>query len=247
MELFIKDRDFYKKVVTISLPIAGQQIITAGVNMMDTLMLGQVGEVALSASAMATQVHSLFQVMCMGMGMGASVLISRYWGANEPKSLRKTLSLMYRFCLVISMLYTLAVGLMPAGILRLLTPEETVILEGVRYLQWALPCFFLHGFSLVTTIVFRNIKKMQIPLRTSIVAFFVNIFFNWIFIFGKLGAPAMGVAGAALGTLISRAVEFALNCGFFFFHENTLLVQQITTGITGLCSRLMHWILIRKL
>jgi len=219
MELFVKDKSFYKKVVAISLPIAGQQLITVGVNMMDTLMLGQVGEVAMSASAMATQVHTLFQIMCMGMGMGASVLISRYWGANEEKSLRKALALMYRFCLVISLLYTAVVGLVPAAIMRLLTPEEIVIQEGVRYLKWALPCFFLHGFSLVTTIVFRNIKKMHIPFRTSCVAFFVNIFFNWVFIFGKLGAPAMGVAGAALGTLISRAVEFSLNCGMFFFGE----------------------------
>jgi len=215
----VKDKSFYKKVVAISLPIAGQQLITVGVNMMDTLMLGQVGEVAMSASAMATQVHTLFQIMCMGMGMGASVLISRYWGANEEKSLRKALALMYRFCLVISLLYTAVVGLVPAAIMRLLTPEEIVIQEGVRYLKWALPCFFLHGFSLVTTIVFRNIKKMHIPFRTSCVAFFVNIFFNWVFIFGKLGAPAMGVAGAALGTLISRAVEFSLNCGMFFFGE----------------------------
>ena len=91
MDLFVKDFTFYKKILAIGGPVALQQVITVGVNMMDTVMLGQLNETALSASAAATQIHSLFQFMSMGMGMGASVLIARYWGAGEIPSLRKTL------------------------------------------------------------------------------------------------------------------------------------------------------------
>lgn len=219
MGLFVKDREFYKNILVIGGPIAAQQIITVGVNMMDTVMLGQLNETALSASAAATQVHSLFQFMSMGLGMGASVLIARYWGAGELPSLRKTLTLMYRCCLLISLAFTAVVGLAPAQVLSLLTPYPEVVAEGVRYLRWALPCFLLFGLSTTTTIVLRNLKQMHIPLYVSIGAFFINIFFNWMFIFGKLGAPAMGVAGAALGTLISRCFEFATICGYFFLFE----------------------------
>ncbi len=222
MSLFVRDKHFYKKILVIGGPISAQQLITVGVNMMDTVMLGQLNETALSASAAATQLHSLFQFMSMGMGMGASVLIARYWGAGEVPSLRKTLSLMYRCCLIISLLFTAVVAAAPAGVLSLLTPEAAVIAEGVRYLRWALPCFLLFGLSMTTTIVLRNLGQMHIPLFTAVGAFFLNIFFNWVFIFGKLGAPAMGVAGAALGTLISRCFEFAVICGFFFLREKRI-------------------------
>ncbi len=222
MSLFVRDRAFYKKILIIGLPISAQQLITAGVNMMDTIMLGQLDEVALSASAMATQVHQLFLFLSMGLSMGASVLIARYWGAGSRTGLRKSLTLMFRTCLVISLSYTLIVTLFTREIMELLTPEPEVIREGVRYLRWAMPCFFLHGMSLSATIALRNIGRVRIPLYSTICSFFVNIFFNWIFIFGKLGAPAMGVAGAALGTLISRCFEFCFICGFFFLRENRI-------------------------
>lgn len=220
MRLFVRDKTFYQRILTIALPVSAQQLITAGVNIMDTIMLGRVSETAMSAASMAGQTHNLFQFMSLGMGMGASVLIARYYGGGDHKNLRKTLSLVYRFCLLISLLYTAAIAFFPAPIMGLLTPEADVIAEGLRYLRWSLPCFVLHSLSLVTTAVLRNTTKSRnVPLYTAIAAFFVNIFFNWVFIFGKLGAPAMGVAGAALGTLISRAVECAGNCGFFFLRE----------------------------
>ncbi len=222
MEIFVKDKEFYKKLLVVGAPIAAQQLITVGVNMMDTIMLGQLNETALSASSMAVQVHNMFHFMCMGMGMGASVMIARFWGAKEERSLQKTLVLMYRICLLTAALFTLANMLAPAQLLRLLTPDAEVIAEGVRYLRWATPCFFLYGLSMTTTIVLRNIGKMQIPLYSSIGAFFINILCNWVFIFGKLGAPAMGVAGAALGTLISRIFEFFVICGYFFCREKRI-------------------------
>ena len=225
MSFLVKDKAFYRKTLAICLPVAAQQVITVGVNMMDTIMLGQSGEIALSATSMAVQVHNLFHFMCMGLSMGAAVLISRFWGAGEERSLRKTLTLMYRFALLLALLFTLAVGIFPSPILSLLTPDPAVIAEGIRYLRWALPCFFLVILSLTTTHVLRNCGKAFIPLYSSIGAFFINIFFNWVFIFGKFGAPAMGVAGAALGTTISRVFEFCVICGYFLFKETQIRFQ----------------------
>ena len=236
MGLFVRDREFYKKIVAIALPISAQMIITVGINMMDTIMLGQLNEIALSASSMATQVHQLAHFMCMGLSMGAAVLIARFWGANDRVGMRKALALMFRSCLVVTLSYTLIVLLFTKQIMQMLTSEELVVREGVRYLRWSMPCFFLFGMSQCTTIALRNVKKARIPLYSTIASFFINIFFNWVFIFGKLGAPAMGVAGAALGTLISRSFEFVFICGFFFGKEENarFRIREILTPCADL-------------
>ena len=96
------------------------------------------------------------------------------------------------------------------------------VAEGVRYLNWSVPCYLLLGLTTVATCIIRNVGHVRLPLYTSIGAFFINIFFNWVFIFGKLGAPAMGIAGAALGTLISRVFECSVICGYMFFKDQVL-------------------------
>lgn len=220
MQIFVRDRSFYKKLITIALPISLQSLITIGVNMMDNIMLGRLGEVAMSAASQANQVFSLFQIFCMGMGMGASVLISRYYGMQDIFSLKKSVTIMYRLLLCLGLLFTVAAIVAPGFLMSLYTNEDAVIYEGIRYYRWSIPCFLLQGLSLTTTIVLRSIGKVHIPLYTSIGAFFLNVAANYVFIFGKFGAPEMGVAGAALGTLISRTFEFAVICGYFRLKEN---------------------------
>lgn len=219
MQIFVKDKSFYKKVLTIALPISLQSLITIGVNMMDNIMLGKLGEVAMSAASQANQMFSLFHIFCMGLGMGASVLTSRFYGMNDFRSLKKSVTIMYRLMLALGMVFTVAAIVAPGFLMSLYTNEPEVIAEGIRYYQWSIPCFLLQGLSLTTTIVLRSIGKVQIPLYTSLGAFFLNVGANYTFIFGHFGAPAMGVAGAALGTLISRIFEFAIICGYFWFVE----------------------------
>lgn len=222
MQIFVKDKSFYRKVVTIALPITLQSLITIGVNMMDNIMLGKLGEVAMSAASQANQIFSLFQIFCMGMGMGASVLTARYYGMKDIPSLKKTITIMYRLLLSLGAVFTIAAIVAPGFLMSLYTNEPDVIAEGIRYYRWSIPCFLLLGLSLTTTIVLRSIGKVKIPLYTSIGAFFINVGANYTFIFGHFGAPAMGVAGAALGTLISRIFEFAIICGYFWFVDKTV-------------------------
>ena len=216
---YLGDRAFYSKLVTIALPIALQGLINIGVNMMDTIMVGQLGETAISATSLANQFINVFHIFCMGMGMGASVLTSRYWGMQDIPSLKKAVTIMYRICLALGSLFTVATIVAPGAIMKIYTTSPDVISEGIRYFGWSIPCYLLLGFSLTTTIVLRSIGQVKMPLYCSIAAFFINVGANWIFIFGKLGAPAMGVAGAALGTFIARLFEFIVICGYFLFVE----------------------------
>lgn len=219
---YLGDRGFYRNVAAIALPISLQSLITIGVNMMDTIMLGSLGDVAISASALANQFINIFQICCMGMGMGASVLTSRFWGMQDRESLRKAVTIMLRLCFFIGGIFTLATVITPTGLMRIYTTEEIIIREGAGYFRWSIPCYWLLGFSLCCTIVLRSVGQVKLPLISSICAFFINIGANYIFIFGKFGAPRMEVRGAALGTLISRVFEFCFICGYFFFVDKKI-------------------------
>lgn len=220
--LIIKDTAFYKNVAKIAIPIALQGLITTGVNMMDTIMVGVVGETQLSAVSLANQFISIFHIFCMGIGMGASVLVARYYGMRDSFSLKKTVAIMLRLCLTLSLLFCVATIFLPEQIMKIYTTEADIISYGIRYLKYSVITYFLLGLSLTCTIVLRNVGQVKIPLYTSIVAFFVNIGANYIFIFGKFGVPKMDVAGAAMGTLIARIFEFAVICGYLFLKDKEI-------------------------
>lgn len=221
-KLYVKDVKFYKKVAGISIPIAMQGLITSGVNMMDTIMIGKIGETELSAVSLANQFISVFHIFCMGIGMGASVLVARYFGMRDKASLKKTVAIMLRLCLAMATLFCVATIFLPKQIMQIYTVEVPIIEKGAEYIIWSVVSYFLLGLSLTSTIVLRNVGQVRLPLYTSIGAFFVNVGANYIFIFGKLGAPRMEVAGAALGTLIARIFEFSMICGYLFFKDKEI-------------------------
>lgn len=220
--IFVQEKEFYKKAAGIAIPITMQSMITIGVNMMDTIMLGSLGEVAISASSLANQFINLFHICCMGMGMGASVLTARFWGRKDLLSLKKSITIMLRLCVVLATLFAAATLLIPEKIMLLYTTEENVISEGVSYFNWSVLTYWLVGLSLTLTVVMRSVGLAKIPLYASIASFSLNIAANYVFIFGKFGAPAMGVAGAAFGTLLSRVLETCIILFYFFLRDKRI-------------------------
>ncbi len=222
MQIFVRDKKFYKTLAVFALPIAAQQMITVGVNMADNIMLGQLGENPMSGATLANNFITIFQIMCMGMGMGASVLMSRFYGMRENVSMKKVVNVMFRLEFVIATIFAAATALMPSLIMKLYSNDTEVIKAGVGYLLISIPCYYLNGYALTTSLLLRSVGKANVPLYSSICSFFINIFFNWVFIFGNCGAPAMGVNGAALGTLLARVVEFTITMGFLFFRDKVI-------------------------
>ncbi len=221
-KLYVKDKSFYKRVASIAIPIALQGLITNGVNVMDTIMVGMLGETQLSAVSLANQFITIFHIFCMGIGMGASVLVARYYGMKDTPSLKTTVSIMLRLCLAMAMLFCVATLFLPEQIMKIYTVEDAIIKSGVRYLEYSVVTYFLLGLSLTCTIVLRNVGQVRLPLYTSIAAFFINVGANYMFIFGKCGMPKMEVAGAAIGTLIARIFEFAMICGYLLFKDKEI-------------------------
>ncbi len=243
MKLYRKDSDFYKRVFTIAIPIALQSLITIGVNMLDNIMLGSLenADAPMSAASLANSFIGIYHIFCMGLGMGASVLVSRYWGmkqdpANEEKAsraLKQTIAIMLRITILLATVFAIATVLMPdvimsmyiknpSGTVESLTAEELaklklneeILRQGISYLRYSVVTYFFVGTSLTSTIVLRSVGQVRLPLFVSIGAFFVNLGANYVLIFGKLGLPRLEVAGAALGTLIARIFEAVCIVGY---------------------------------
>lgn len=216
MKYIETDKNFYKKLLVMAMPLAAQTLITTGVNMVDNIMVGQLGETGLSATTLATQFIMLYQFCIMGVSMGSSVLTSRFWGAQDLVSLKKTVTIALRISCLLSLAVTVVSSLFAVPIMTLFSKDANVIAQGAAYLRWSLPTYLLTALATVCTNVLRSVGLAAVPFVASLAAFGVNIGANYIFIFGKLGAPAMGVAGAALGTAIARVVEMSVICGYFF-------------------------------
>ena len=214
--LFVKEKSFYKLILSIAVPVVLQNMITIGVNIMDTLMLGNYGEIQLSASSLANEFINIYHIMCMGMSMGAAVLTAQYYGAGNNPSLKKIVTIVLRMGLVIAAAFTVVTLLFPEELMRLYTPDEAVIEKGVLYFRISAVTYVLLGVSLILTNILRTVHQVRFPLVLSIVTFFVNVFFNWVFIYGRLGAPEMQIEGAALGTVIARLVECGSLVTYFF-------------------------------
>lgn len=221
----VNDRIFYRNIVRIMLPIALQQAINLGVNMMDTVMLSSFGEAQISGSSLANSFYNLFTILCLGINGGCSVVAAQYWGAGNKEKVQETFSLAFRIVLIAGILFAGVTAMFPYPIMRIYTSEAAVIEYGVRYLRITAFVYLFHGSAMIMAFLMRSIGNANLGFFASLSSFLINIFFNWVFIFGKLGAPRMEIAGAALGTLIARVSECAIVFVYIFVSERELQLK----------------------
>lgn len=248
-----KNKDFYKTVAAITIPIALQNIISYGVNLMDTVMLGRLGEIALSATSLANQVFFMFTLLIFGIGGGAVVLCSQYWGNRNIKSIQKITTIVLKIAFVVSLLFSLMLLFLPKEVMTIFSSDAKVIKAGTSYLRVLSISYLFYGLTSTFLVILRSVETVKICLKVYILSFIVNIIFNYIFIFGKLGAPALGVTGAAVGTLIARMVEFIIIIIYMLKFENKifyrphmikfkdkdLLRDMIRYGMPVICNELL--------
>ncbi len=227
MRRFITDKSFYKTVLSITIPIALQNLIVFGVSMMDTIMLGQLGDVQLSASAQANQPTFIFQMINFGLAGGATVLSAQYWGKKDVETIRKIFAIVIRITVVTALILSTLALLFPQEIMKFYiktdTPEDLMVLsEAVEYLKVIAFSYLFFGLSVCITFMLRSIEVVKVSVLTSSISFVVNVFLNWVLIFGNLGVTAMGIKGAALATLIARIVECTIVLIYFFIIDKKL-------------------------
>ena len=216
------DSDLWRRTMPLALPIGGQALLAVGMNMADTVMLGKLGDVAISAASMAGQYVTLFLACVMGVGMGVSVLTNRYWVAHGQKEMQQAVTLMLRWELLITVLFALPVMLVPEAIMGVFSDHGETIREGSAYLRWLLPAFVLIAPSQGCTMVLRSAGKLTVPLWGAGAALGTNVLLNWILIEGRMGLPSLEVEGAAVATSAGYLVQAVVVCGYFFFRETDI-------------------------
>lgn len=225
MSLFVKDKKLYRQLVAIAIPVALQNLITFGVSLADTVMVGMLGEVQLSAVANANQLGFIFTLLSFGTGSGASVLIAQYWGKGDVASIRKVTTIMYRIILCASILFTALAVFFPRQIITVFTPDAAVIEEGVKFLRIVGLSYLFMGAASTTVTMLRSVGSVKISLAVYISSLAVNTFLNWVLIFGKLGAPALGVEGAAIATCVARVTEMIIISVYMLAFEKRICYQ----------------------
>lgn len=205
---------FYRTVIGLVVPMALQNLINVGVTAADVVMLGTVGETALSGASLAGQVQYIMTLFLFGLTSGATVLTAQYWGKGDRETIEKILGMTVKAAILVTALFTMAALAVPSLLMRIFTSDPAVITEGVKYLRIVAFTYIMIGVTQAYLYVMRSVERVVVATVVYLCSLLCNIVMNSIFIFGLFGFPAMGVSGAALGTLCARILEVILTAGY---------------------------------
>lgn len=217
-----RDRAFYQSFLRLCLTLMLEQAVILSVNLADNMMLGAYSEEALSGVAAVNQIQFVYQQLVYGVTNGLLVLGTQYWGQKRVAELRRLSAIGLRLETALAVVLFVLVSVFSRPALRIFTPNEAFIAQGMDYLRivrFSYPFFALTALMLGTM---RMVESVRIALRVSIISLCLNVAINYLLIFGRLGAPEMGVRGAAVGTLAARAAECVIVAVHMFRREKTL-------------------------
>lgn len=200
-------KEFYQSLRKLVFPIAFQQLMLAVVSASDAVMLGALSQDAMSAVSLAGQVQFVLSLYLATMTIGTSMFAAQYWGKKEKPTVEKLFAVVMRFTLPVALLFTLGGLFLPERIMGIFTPDPNLISHGGEYLRWVSLSYLLCGVSQIYLCVMKNCGRASRSSLISSVCVVLNIVLNALLIFGLFGLPKMGVAGAALATVIARLAE----------------------------------------
>ena len=201
---------FFKAVLAIALPIAFQNLLGTTASMVDTIMIGSEGELAVAAVGICSQISSLFFSSYFGFAGGALLFFAQYWGASNEKGINRTFGVSFVFMLLVSLIFCAVAVLKPDFLLGIYTDKQNIIDVGVNYIRIVGFAYPLQVIGVLISFLMRSTERVKAPLICSIVGLVVNFVLNWLLIYGRFGLPKMGPAGAAVGTLASAAVNLMM-------------------------------------
>jgi putative MATE family efflux protein len=204
---FYRDGFFLKQLYRLAAPIALQNLLTASLTMVGSVMVGQLGDASIAAVGLAGQIFFLLSLILFGIGSGSAMFTAQLWGNKDIPSLHKVLGL----CLVMG-LFTAGIFLVlceffPAHIIGIFTLDQQVITLGSEYLHIFAWSFLFFSITSGYAAILRSVGEVKLPMLVTVAALGLNIALNYIFIFGAFFIPAMGIRGAAISALIARVAE----------------------------------------
>lgn len=222
MSRMLHDKAFYRTFVILTLSLALQNLLTYSVNLADNIMLGRFSQDALSGASLCNQLQFFLQMLVQGVGEGVVVLGARYWGKKDLKPIPDIIGAGLRFGVSIAAVLFVLALLFPTQIIRLMTNDPVIMEQAVQYLQIICFTYVIFALTNMLTASLRSIGIVKIGYIISASTLCINICLNYVLIYGHFGAPALGVRGAAIATLVSRTVELLIVIWFLKFREHTL-------------------------
>ncbi len=245
MLLLNADRNFYKQMLIIAVPVTLQNFIVSFLNMIDTVMVGRLGETEIAAVGIANQYFFLFAVLLIGLSAGCNVFIAQFWGIKDKTNIQRIIGIGLGSALIISLVFIFFGLLYPDKIMLLFSDDALVIQLGIDYLRIALISYPFIAITLVYSYSSRSIGRALQPMIISAFALIVNAFFNYLLIFGKFGAPVLGVRGAAIATVIARVMEMCCLLIWVYGSKSVLAAtfRELTDFSLKFVKRAYHTIL----
>lgn len=202
----IRFRD-YRAIFHLALPIMIQNLFSAAISSVDVLMLNSVGQSAISSVSLAVQYSSILFSVYYGLGTGATMLCTQYWGKGDLRAIEKVEGIALRFSVLISSLFAFPAMLVPELMMKVFTNDPELIGLGAEYLRIVSISYLCWSVSDIYLSVLRSIERVKTSTALNVGALLLNIVLNAVFVLGLFGSPKMGVRGVALATTISRLTQ----------------------------------------
>lgn len=207
---YIGDKAFMKTAILVGVPLMLQQLITGSVNLVDNLMVGQLGDAAIGGVAAVNRFYIIAQYGTNGIVAAGSIFIAQYYGARNQDKMKESFRFLINISCAIMLLFFLAALFLPEAILGFFTPDPVIIQMGVYYIRLVAWSYLPIALTLCLSGAMRAVGETRIPLFVSAIAVFVNTFLNYCLIFGNFGFPELGIRGAAYATVVARIIEVGI-------------------------------------
>lgn len=211
---------FYKRMLTVAFPVVIQNLISIGLNMADTIMIGKLGELELAAAGAANQVFNIFTTVLFGLFSGAAVFVAQYWGAKDIHSIRKIIGFDIRAGLMLALLFFAAIQIKAPAIIGVFASDKQVIAYGCDYIRIVAFSYIITAISFTLSFNSRSIQILKAPTVISGIALGINVFLNMMLIYGIGPFPELRIKGAAYATLIARIIELCMLICYVYFSKD---------------------------
>lgn len=200
-------KDFFSILVRLSLPVIFQNVLHSSVNLVDTVMVNTLSTAAVGGVGLGNQIYFIIHLIVFGVASGVSVFIAQYWGSQNLKGIHRSMGIGFAILLPVLLIATVFVFLFPTQVLRLFTAEQSILVEGAKYLRVVSISYVFSGITMILAQSLKSTENVLVPFFSTLASLALNVFLNAMLIFGLWGFPQLGVIGAGLATSISRIIE----------------------------------------
>lgn len=210
MKRLVGNKQFYMTTIAIALPIMAQQFVTSFVNLIDNIMIGSIGSLALTSVTVANKIYLIFNSTMFGVCGAAGIFIAQYYGAHNKEKCQNILNINMMVGICVALLFVCALLLIPSQLVGIFSHNPDIIKESLRYIQYAVFTYIPFSISFSIMMALRAVGINKIQLYIGILTVTINTSLNYLLIFGHFGLPQLGVQGAAIATAIARFIEMCI-------------------------------------